>query len=82
VGSNPHPVHFFYYEEITVLDQACSRQLSDKTSNSATKFRILEDPRMCSDFIIQKSSYASYPYIMKLKREGATIKEYYEYVEH
>lgn len=53
-----------------------------KPSNSATKFRILKDPRICSDFIIQKPSHASYPDIMKLKREGATIMEYYEYVEH
>ena len=37
---------------------------------------------MCSDFIIQKPSHTSYPDIMKLKREGATIIEYYEYVEH
>jgi hypothetical protein len=50
-----------------------------KVSRGATKFKSIKDPKMHSRFA-PKPAYASDPDIMKLKREGATIKAYYELV--
>ena len=76
------PGPFFTTRELRHYFELVIGGCRTKLSDSATKFRILEDPKMCSDFIIRKPSHVSYSHIMKLKREGVTIMEYYEYVEH